>query len=80
MFFTAIFILICIAMLATASIGMSCYNNNDAWKNSHPSNHNYLITAIVLPVVMIVAAGISIYLDVKKAKVQGYYPVVDDYY
>ena len=76
MFFTAIFILICIALLATASIGMECYNNNDAWKNSHTSNYNYLIAAIVLPIAMIIAAGISIYLDYKKEKTQG----SDDYY
>jgi hypothetical protein len=63
MFFTAIFILICIAMLATASIGMECYNNNDAWKNSHKRNHNYLTAAIVLPIIMIVAAGISLYME-----------------
>ena len=69
MFFTAIFILICITMLATASIGMECYNNNDAWKNSHTSNYDYLIAAIVLPIAMIIAAGISIYLDVKKEKI-----------
>ncbi len=79
MFFTAIFFLICIAMLATASIGMECYNNNDAWKNSHKSNHNYLIAAIVLPIAMIIAAGISIYLDYKKAKMQGYSQVGDEY-
>lgn len=82
MFFTAIFILICIAMLATASIGMECYNNNDAWQNSHTRNYNYLIAAIVLPIAMIFAAGISIYLDFKKAKMQGYSQLVsyDDYY
>ena len=72
MFFTAIFILICITMLATASIGMECYNNNDAWKNSHTSNYDYLIASIVLPIAMIIAAGISIYLDVKKEKMSGY--------
>ena len=57
------FILICIAMLATASIGMECYNKHDAWKNSHTSNYNYLISAIVLPIVMIIASGISIYSE-----------------
>lgn len=71
MFFTAIFILVCITMLATASIGMECYNNNDAWQNSHPGNYKYLISAIVLPIAMIIAAGISIYLEVKAAKMQG---------
>lgn len=75
MFFTAIFILICIAMLATASIGMECYNKHDAWKNSHTSNYKYLIAAIVLPVAMIIAAGISIYLEVKTAKLRKIVPV-----
>jgi len=70
MLLTVIFILICIAMLATASIGMECYNNNDAWQNSHTSNYNYLIAAIVLPIAMIIAAGISIYLDVKNTKTE----------
>ena len=65
MFFSAIFILICIAMLATASIGMECYNNNDAWQNSHESNYDYLIAAIVLPILMIIGAGLKIYYDVK---------------
>ena len=66
MFYTAIFILICIAMIATASIGMECYNKNDEWKNSHERNHNYLIGAIVMPVIMIVAAGISMYMEDSK--------------
>ena len=80
MFFTVIFILICIGMIATASIGMECYNNNDAWQNSHTSNYNYLIAAIVLPIAMIIAAGISIYLEVKTAKLKRYDIDYGDYY
>jgi len=47
--------------IATTSIGMQCYNENEDYSKDKKTNYNFMITTLVSAIVMTIIGAVSIY-------------------
>jgi hypothetical protein len=55
-----------ILSLATSSISIQCYNDNEDYGNSKGSNKSFLVFNLVMAILIVVAAMPVIYYSMKK--------------
>ncbi len=52
--------------IASTSIGIQAFNNNDPWKRSHMTNYNFLIINLVVSIIVLVLSIIALFLYYKQ--------------
>lgn len=61
-----------IVSIASSSIGIKCYNNCSSEKENNKSNFNFLVLNLVLAILLTLAAGGFLYLQVTQpGKISG---------
>lgn len=53
--------------LATSSIGMQCYNDNQEYGTNRPSSKSFLLFNLVTAILIVLTAMISMYYSFKKS-------------
>ena len=51
-------------LVATTSIATECYNENTSFKDKKKDNFTFLVITLIVAIIMIIAAGGSIYLGI----------------
>jgi hypothetical protein len=74
MFAEAFIIIVAIFLIATASIGIECYNSKKEWENnkSRTNNKNFMIFTIIFAILSIFGAGAMMYMEGKSKGVSNY--------
>ncbi len=60
-------IIVCIASIASTSIGIYAYNKNAAWKQQHYHSFNFLVTNLVIAVIILILSltALGLYIHSK---------------
>lgn len=58
-------IIFCIFTIAVSSIGIECYNSNEAHKDEKKANFGFLICNLVVAILMILSTFYMIYKEAK---------------
>ncbi len=56
-----------ILSIASSAIGIQAMDNNSTYKNSHKSNHSFLVFNLVIAVLVLIGSGLSIGFQLRQS-------------